>query len=143
MSFEISEEMVEAIVEREVEKAIDYGSISYMIRDRVNVAVDAEVRKQVGNQLNDRFKEIAEEVTSAFIDKNVEIYDGWGDRRRYDSYADFFAAELKNSLTKHEIERTVQDVVKKKVQESIGDKAKSIIKRVCDEIIVEVGGEEK
>lgn len=143
MNIEITEEMVEAIVERKVDGRIESGSLDYMIRERVNAAVDEAMRKQIGLLLDERFKAIAESEAGAFIDKEVKIYDGWGNRECYASYADFFAAELKKKLTKYEVERTIQEVVKKKVEESINGRAKEIVKRVCDEIIVEAGGAEK
>lgn len=143
MNIEITEEMVEAIVERKVDERIEGGSLDYMIRERVNTTVDEAIRKQIGLLLDERFNAIAESEAGAFIDKAVEICDGWGHRERYDSYADFFAAELKKRFERREIERTIQDVVKKKVEESINGRAKEIVKRVCDEIIVEAGGAEK
>ena len=51
MGFEITEEMVEAIVERKVEEAIDGSSVNFMIRDRINETVDKIVRDQVSGAL--------------------------------------------------------------------------------------------
>lgn len=142
MNFEITQEMVEGIIERKVEEAIDSDSVRYLVRERVNSTVDDLIRKHVKASLDEKFRAIAEEEAGAFIDKEVKIYDGWGSREHYETYADFYAAQLRKRLERHEIERTVQAVVKNKVEESIQGKADSIIKRICNEIIVEAGGEE-
>lgn len=139
MGFEITEEMVEAIVERKVEESIDGSSVSFMIRDKVNETVDNIVRDQISGALEEKFKAIVESEAGALLDKEVIVDDGWGNRKRYDSYADFFVAELKESFSYYKIERTIKEVVKKKVDESIKDRANSIINRVCEEIIAEDG----
>lgn len=142
MNFEITQEMVEDIIERKVEETIDTDSVRCLVRERVNSTVDDLIRNHVKTSLDERFHAIAEEEAGAFIDKEVKIYDGWGSREHYETYADFYAAQLRKRLERHEIERTVQAVVKNKVEESIQGKADSIIKRICNEIIVEAGGEE-
>lgn len=104
-----------------------------------NREVDKIVRDQVSGALEEKFKAIVESEAGALLDKEAIVDDGWGSRQRYDSYADFFVAELKKSFNNYRIERTVKEVVEKKVNESIKGRADSIINRVCEEIIAEDG----
>lgn len=139
MGFEITEEMVEAIVERKVDEAIDGSSVNDMILERINETVDKIVRDQVSGALEEKFEAIVESEAGALLDKEAIVDDGWGSRKRYDSYADFFVAELKERFNNYRIERTVKEVVEKKVKESINGRADSIINRVCEEILAEDG----
>lgn len=136
-NIEVTDDMVMAIVDSQVGDALDAADIHRMIKDKVCSTVDKAVREQVGSAIKEKLRGIAESEAGAFLDRQVIVNDGWGERKRYESFADFYVAELKKTLGMHEIDRTIKDVVSRKVQESVRGRADAIVNRICEEIIAE------
>ena len=131
-------EIIEKIVRDELSNSYD-DSLYYTIKNKT----EEIVRKMAADELAESFEKMAAEIAADFMDeKPVEINDGWGDRERFDSYTDFFAARLRKKIASdYEIKRMVKDAVERKV-EAIW---KQYEREVLDEIIarhaVEEGGQ--
>ena len=116
MELNITQEHVDEIMEKVISEQVGnviendwYGTVESRIQK--------EVERAVKNELAKRFNEMVAEIVDGFMNgKPFELNDGWGHRSRYESYTDFFAAQLNDRVSSsYEVKRVIEDHVKKKV----------------------------
>jgi len=108
------DEIMEKVIAEKVMAVMEndwYGTVKNRIREKVEHAVKSE--------LAERFNDMVVDIVNEFMEGTpVEVNDGWGNRRRYESYTDFFAAELQKQVgNSYDIKREVERSVKAKTEE--------------------------
>ena len=132
------DEVIENIVRKELSDSYE-SSLYYVIKGKV----ESVVRGMVENELADTFKKMVDDVVADFMGaKPVDVNDGWGERKRYESYADFFAAKLREQCAKdYQVRRLVEDAVKRKVEEIWKQYEREILEEVIAKHAEEAGNE--
>lgn len=134
MELQITEEMIDAIIERKVDDAIGGSRIERKVED----AVDYQLRKKIESMLEAKVKERAESLTSeaveAMLDSKTVYDDGWGKREEYATLADYYRATLKKSLSRYEIDIAVRDTIRDRVDREVEAKKARIAEIVAAEI---------
>lgn len=138
MELSITQEMIEDIISRKIEEAIDGVSIEDLVRERVNRNFDSKIAKAVSDAVAEKCAATTEAKAGEFLKEPVVINDGWGGRKEYGSYADFYASVLEEKFKGYQFDKLIERVVRDKVESSISGKADAIRKRICEEVIVEV-----
>lgn len=122
MEIQVTQEQVEQIVETLVKSRIDaleerddYG-YRFSLDDYIRDTAEKLIKQRVEELLAEKEDEIAVSIVEDFLDRKVEVNNGWGERRKYETFADFFAAEVRKRLDDSwEIKRKVEKAVKERV----------------------------
>lgn len=138
MELQITEEMIEAIIERKIDDVLDDETIE----ERVNGIIDYQLRQKIDRMIEAELKERAEALTvdtvEALLDRKTVYDDGWGKREEHATLADYYKATLKKSLASYNMDRTIREVVSERVDREVEAKKARIAEIVAAEIESEV-----
>jgi hypothetical protein len=122
---------IEEMVKREIEE-MDIPSI---VKSIVNKLISDDVRKEINKIVQESCKRMVNAEIMKQLDGEVETDNGWGDRKKFNSFEDMFRAEFKKRLDgQYEIKRVIESAVKEKVSDLFKEKQKEAIDKVVKEL---------
>lgn len=134
MELQITEEMIDAIIERKVDDAIDGSGIECKVREAVDYRLCRKIDAMLEAEVKERAKALTSEAVDALLDRKTVYDDGWGNRAEYDTLGDYYKATLRESLTRYEMDRTIKEVVRNRVDRELEAKKARIAEIVAAEI---------
>lgn len=95
-----------------------------LIGNKVSEVIENEITYEVRQVIENKIKAITEEKVREVLNKEIDsilkgeiiINDGWGSRKRYDSFEDMFKKEVKEQLNNYNFERTIEGQIRKKIE---------------------------
>ena len=118
LKFYITEEQIEEALRDTVSTMVNnaveyrYGSM----RGAVEHYVSEEIGKLVQKEAEARFDEIVEGIVAEFMERPVDLNDGWSRTERYDTYEDFISAKLRDRFSR---DYRLRDEFKKQLEAKV------------------------
>lgn len=129
MEIQVTQEQVDAMLRQIIEEKVnnldvrydEYGDYvgGYSVAERAEELIKKIVKKRVDEILEDKVEEIAKGIADDFLAMPVDIYDGWGERSHFDSYADMFAHHIRKQCgSEYDLKRTLNNYAKERVEKA-------------------------
>lgn len=136
----ITNELIEKLVKENIEKEISECEIKEMARDTIRELIVSNL-KQITKEKVDM---IIEDEIKRVLSGSIDTDNGWGDKKHFDSFEDFFKIEFSKKMENTwEMQRIIQKTVENKLNELFKKKTKEVTTTIQSMVLKEMLKEEK
>jgi histone H3/H4 len=133
-------DMMKDILKENVNSYLEQVNIDNILKETIREIV----RESIGNELkysSEKYvNELVKEEIENILKEPVKIDDGWGHKQNYSSFEDLFKDVFKTKInTTWEMQRTIEKVIKDRVEEFMKAKAKEVTEKAVGLVIDELG----
>lgn len=133
-------DMMKDILKENVNSYLEQVNFNEVLKETIREIV----RERIGNELQysaEKYvNELVKEEIENILKEPVKIDDGWGHKQNYSSFEDLFKDVFKAKInTTWEMQRTIETVIKDRVEEFMKAKAKEVTEKAVGLVIDELG----
>ena len=115
-----------------------------IVIEKVEEAIEEIITYEFNRTIKNKIETITEDKTNEILDKEIDkilkgeiiIIDGWGNKKRYDSFEDMFKKEVIEQLESYHFKKTVETLIKSKIENIFKNKL-SGIHELIEKILLE------
>ena len=123
-------------LEKLVKEQIANLDIEQMVREEIRKLISEDSKRKIFKMVDEKVKEmIANEITIQ-LDKPIMTDDGFGRRENYPDFETLFrTAIIKRMNESWEVKRTIENIVKNRVDDLFKNKQKEVAAKMAEELL--------
>ena len=132
----ITDELIEKIIRENIESRLADFDYNVVISDFVREIARGEIKSIVNIKIN----EIIDNEIKNVLTGEIDIDNGWGNRKHYNSFEELFKLTFNEKLNStYEIKRVIEKTIQDHVDKLIKNKTKELTTKIQDLVLVELG----
>lgn len=119
-----------------IQNFLDNIDLSEMVEKEIRNQIHGDVARTIRDCIKNKVDDLIKVEFDIIMRQGIETDDGWGKKESFDSFEDLFKKEFKNKLNESwEMKRTIEKIVKSKLDSLFKNELDKVIKSFADQLI--------